>query len=169
MRHRVKGRKLGRTTEHRKALLRNLVTELFRRGRIITTLQKAKEGRRLADRLVTWAKKGDPVHYRRIAGVIRDPRVTQKLVNEIAKRYEKRAGGYTRFYRLGGSRWEGEGHGRFAARRLGDNGERVIWQLVELLDTEQELYHAGRGKPAREAREQKRKARKGAGRRKKGG
>ncbi|HLG41844.1 MAG TPA: 50S ribosomal protein L17, partial [Planctomycetota bacterium] len=146
MRHRLRGRKLGRTTEHRKALARNLVTDLFRHGRIVTTVQKAKEFRGLADRLVTWAKKGDARHYRMIASVVKDRRVVQKLMADIAKRFETRPGGYTRYFRLGGSRWDGEGHGRYAANRLGDNAERAIWELSEARDHEQELYLAGRGK-----------------------
>jgi large subunit ribosomal protein L17 len=158
MRPRLKGRKLGRTSAHRQALARNLVTDLFRHGRIVTTLPKAKEFRGLADRLVTWAKKGDARHYRRIAAVVKDRRVVHKLVNDIAKRFEKREGGYTRYFRLGGSRWEGEGHGRYAATRLGDNGQRAIWELCETRDHDQELYLAGRGKGARDARDAKRMA-----------
>lgn len=137
-------------------MARNLVTDLFRHGRIITTLPKAKEFRGLADRLVTWAKKGDARHYRRIASVVKDRRVVHKLIHDIAKRFEKREGGYTRYFRLGGSRWDGEGHGRYAATRLGDNGQRAIWELCETRDHEQELYLAGRGKGARDARNAKR-------------
>lgn len=163
MRHRLKGRKLGRTTEHRKAMARNLVTELFRHGRIVTTVTKAKEFRGLADRMVTLAKKGDRRSYQRIAAVIRDKRVTQKLVGDIAKRFAERTGGYTRVFRLGGSRWDGEGHGRFAALRLGDGGQRAIWELTDLKDHEQELYLAGRGRGARDARLSKKISKKGGG------
>jgi len=101
MRHLKQGRKLGRTTAHRKALLRNLATALLEHERIITTEPKAKELRRVADKLVTLGKRGN-LHARRQAlQVVHTNAVVQKLFNEIAPRFAGRQGGYTRILRLG--------------------------------------------------------------------
>jgi large subunit ribosomal protein L17 len=101
MRHLKQGRKLGRTTAHRKALLRNLATALMEHERIITTEAKAKELRRVADKLVTLGKRGD-LHARRQAlQVIRSNAVVRKLFDEVAPRFSERHGGYTRVLRLG--------------------------------------------------------------------
>jgi large subunit ribosomal protein L17 len=101
MRHLKQGRKLGRTTAHRKALLRNLATALLEHERIITTEPKAKELRRVADKLVTLGKRGN-LHARRQAlQVVQSNAVVQKLFNEIAPRLAERQGGYTRILRLG--------------------------------------------------------------------
>jgi large subunit ribosomal protein L17 len=101
MRHLKQGRKLGRTTAHRKALLRNLATALLEHERIITTEPKAKELRRVADKLVTLGKRGN-LHARRQAlQVVQSNAVVQKLFNEIAPRFSGRQGGYTRILRLG--------------------------------------------------------------------
>jgi large subunit ribosomal protein L17 len=101
MRHKVAGRKLGRDSAHRKALFRNLVTELFRHEQIRTTEAKAKAVRPQAERLITLAKRGD-LHSRRMAARdVQDPEILQKLFDEIAERYEDRDGGYTRIYKLG--------------------------------------------------------------------
>jgi large subunit ribosomal protein L17 len=101
MRHLKQGRKLGRTTAHRKALLRNLATALLEHERIITTEPKAKELRRIADKLVTLGKRGN-LHARRQAlQVVHSNAVVQKLFNEIAPRFAGRQGGYTRLLRLG--------------------------------------------------------------------
>jgi len=101
MRHLKQGRKLGRTTAHRKALLRNLATALLEHERIVTTEPKAKELRRVADKLVTLGKRGD-LHARRQAlQVVRSNLVVRKLFNEIAPRFAERQGGYTRVLRLG--------------------------------------------------------------------
>jgi large subunit ribosomal protein L17 len=101
MRHLNQGRKLGRTTAHRKALLRNLATALLEHERIITTEPKAKELRRVADKLVTLGKRGN-LHARRQAlQVVQSNAVVQKLFNEIAPRFAERQGGYTRILRLG--------------------------------------------------------------------
>ena len=101
MRHLKQGRKLGRTTAHRKALLRNLATALLEHERIITTEPKAKEVRRVADKLVTLGKRGN-LHARRQAlQVVQSNAIVQKLFNEIAPRFAGRQGGYTRIMRLG--------------------------------------------------------------------
>ena len=117
MKHRVVGRRLDRTTEHRTAMLRNMATSLFRHERITTTTPKAKELKRFADKIVTLAKKGSP-HARRIANRdVRDVEVLNKLFGSLADRFKARPGGYTRIVRVG--------------RRHGDNAELAV---IELLD-----------------------------------
>jgi len=100
MRHRKSGRKLGRSSAHRSALLRNLVTALLEHERIETTDSKAKELRRVADRMITLGKRGD-LHARRQAlAVVRSREVTGKLFGPLAERYRTRPGGYTRILKL---------------------------------------------------------------------
>jgi len=96
MRHRKRHGKLGRTSAHRKALMRNMVTSLLDHELIETTDAKAKELRRVADRMITLGKRGDLHARRRALAVIKDKRVTAKLFDELAGRYSERAGGYTR-------------------------------------------------------------------------
>jgi len=117
MRHRRDHRKLSRTAAHRRALLRNLVTALFQYERIETTVAKAKEARRLGERLITFAKRGDLAARRHVARFVTRPEVTQKLFTTIAPWYAERAGGYTRILRIG--------------RRLGDAGETAYLELVK--------------------------------------
>lgn len=101
MRHRKAGRKLGRTAAHRKAMLRNMVTSLFEHERIVTTVPKAKEARRVADKMITLAKRGD-LHARRQAhSYIQSKDVVAKLFDEIQEQYADRQGGYTRIIRTG--------------------------------------------------------------------
>ncbi|CAG0997053.1 50S ribosomal protein L17 [Myxococcaceae bacterium] len=96
MRHRNYGGKLGRTSAHRKALLRNLVTALLDHERIETTDAKARELKRVADRMITLGKRGD-LHARRQAlAVIRSREVTAKVFGDLAERFRARPGGYTR-------------------------------------------------------------------------
>jgi large subunit ribosomal protein L17 len=117
MRHNVSGRKLNRTPAHRKMLYRNLVTALFKHERIQTTVPKAKEARSVAEKLITFAKRGD-LHARRMAArKVNEPAVLQKLFEEIGPRYAERPGGYTRIMRLG--------------PRKGDNAELAILELVD--------------------------------------
>ena len=117
MRHRVAGRQLGRDKSARKALFRNLITELFRHERIETTEAKAKAIRGDAEKLITLAKRGD-VHSRRLAAeTILDPKVTKKLFETLGPRYKERAGGYTRVFKVG--------------PRLGDAAPVVIMELVD--------------------------------------
>ncbi len=101
MRHRVRGRKLGRPTDQRMALLKNLVTSLFRHEKVETTVAKAKEASRLAERMITLAKRGDIAARRQVHKLIRDQAVVHHLFTEIAPRYEEREGGYTRVTRAG--------------------------------------------------------------------
>jgi large subunit ribosomal protein L17 len=117
MKHRVVGRRLDRTTEHRTAMLKNMVTSLFRYERIVTTTPKAKELKRYADKVITLAKRGTP-HARRLAHVeVRDVEILQKLFDTLAPRFKARPGGYTRLVRVG--------------RRAGDNAEMAVIELVE--------------------------------------
>ena len=118
MRHRVAHRKLGRTTPHRTALLRNLATALFERERIRTTLAKAKELRPYAEKLITMAKREDDrAHAKRLVGRdIRDPKVVTKLFDSLGARFATRPGGYTRILRLG--------------PRKGDGAEMAIMELL---------------------------------------
>ena len=101
MRHGKSGCKLNRTTSHRLAMFRNMVTSLLDHERIYTTDAKAKELRRWADRMITLGKRGD-LHARRQAlQVIRDKRVVHKLFTDLAQRYQARSGGYTRTVKVG--------------------------------------------------------------------
>jgi large subunit ribosomal protein L17 len=134
MRHLKAGRKLGRNASHRLALMRNLALALFRHERIITTVEKAKEARRFAERLITLAKRGD-LHARRLAlarlgppanaevkpgdGDDADHRtILQKLFDEIGPRFADRAGGYTRVIKR-------------HQRRLGDGGKTAFLELLK--------------------------------------
>ena len=117
MRHRKDHRKLSRTASHRRAVLRNLVTALFQYERIETTVEKAKEARRLAERLITFAKRGDLAARRHAARFVMRPEITAKLFGTIAPWYEERNGGYTRILRIG--------------HRLGDAGETAYLELVK--------------------------------------
>lgn len=117
MRHRKDHRRLGRKSEHRRALLRNLVTALFQYERIETTVAKAKETRRFAERMITFGKKGDLAARREVAAFILKPEVVAKLFSTIAPWYKDRNGGYTRIVRIG--------------HRLGDAGETAYLELVK--------------------------------------
>ena len=104
MRHRKKGRQLSRSPSHRRALLRNLATSLFRHERITTTTARAKELRPYAERLITLARRGDLHARRRVARRIADRDVLGKLFDDIGPRYVERPGGYTRILKLGNRR-----------------------------------------------------------------
>jgi large subunit ribosomal protein L17 len=117
MKHRIVGRRLDRTTEHRTAMLKNMVTSLLRHERIVTTTPKAKELKRYADKVISLAKRGTP-HARRLAHVqVRDVEVLNKLFDVIGPRFGARPGGYTRLVRVG--------------HRAGDNAEMAVIELVE--------------------------------------
>ena len=117
MRHAKYGGKLSRTSAHRKAMLRNMVTSLLDHERVETTDAKAKEVRRLADRMITLGKRGD-LHARRQAlSVIRERDITAKVFDDLAERYRERPGGYTRVLKT--------------RRRTGDAAPMSIVELVE--------------------------------------
>jgi large subunit ribosomal protein L17 len=101
MRHRVAGRKLSRATDHRMALYRNLVTDLMRYGKIVTTEAKAKEARPLAEKMITLGKKGNLNARRQAIAFIYDTKVVDKIFTELGPRYSRRPGGYTRVVKLG--------------------------------------------------------------------
>jgi large subunit ribosomal protein L17 len=101
MRHLVKGRKLGRTTAHRTALLRNLVTSFLEKERVRTTLAKAKEARPLAEKMITLAKQGTLPSRRRALSFVRKESAVTKLFDSLAPRFSERPGGYTRIVKLG--------------------------------------------------------------------
>ena len=109
-------RKLGRSSDHRKAMLRNLVTDLLREERITTTKFRAKEAGREAEKMITLAKKGDLAARRQVLAYVYDKDVVAKLFDEIAPRYDERKGGYTRILKLG--------------PRRGDAAEEVFLELV---------------------------------------
>ena len=134
MRHRKDHRKLGRNSAHRRALLRNLVTALFEYERIETTVAKAKEARRVAERMITFGKKGDLAARRHVAAYVMRPAVVSKLFETIAPWYAERQGGYTRIIRIG--------------PRPGDAAEMVYLELVDFLP------EPPREQPARRVREE---------------
>ena len=117
MRHNRDRRELSRTHEHRRALLRNLVTALFEQERIETTIAKAKETRRVAERMITFAKKGDLHSRRTVASYLMSAQIVKKLFETIAPWYTDRNGGYTRIIRL--------------KRRVGDGAEIGVLELVK--------------------------------------
>ena len=117
MRHNKSGRRLGRKPDHRQHMMRNMVTSFFEHEKITTTDTRAKELRKVVDKMITLGKRGD-LHARRQAlQVIRDRQVVGKLFEMIAPRYTERPGGYTRIIKL--------------ANRLGDNAPMAIIELVE--------------------------------------
>ncbi|MFC1939005.1 50S ribosomal protein L17 [Chloroflexota bacterium] len=116
MRHSITGRRLGRSSEHRRALYRNLVTDLLGYEKITTTEAKAKEVRSLADKMITLGKKGG-LHARRQAlAFVLDEKTVEKVFTDLAPRYAERNGGYTRLVKLG--------------PRLGDGAPMVRLELV---------------------------------------
>lgn len=124
MRHRKDHRRLGRKSEHRRALLRNLVTALFQYERIETTVAKAKETRRYAERMITFGKQGDLAARRHVAAYIMKPEIVVKLFSTIAPWYAERNGGYTRIVRIG--------------HRLGDAGETAYLELVKSVEQKEQ-------------------------------
>ena len=117
MRHRIEKRKLGRTSSHRLAMLRNLVTSLLEKERVETTHAKAKELRRVADRMITLGKRGDLASRRRALRIVRSQGAVKKLFSDIALRFESRPGGYTRIFQIG--------------PRVGDGASMALIELVD--------------------------------------
>ncbi|MFQ5737918.1 MAG: 50S ribosomal protein L17 [Acidobacteriota bacterium] len=135
MRHRWAGRKLNRTSSHRKAMLRNMVTEFLDKERLVTTVPKAKELRPFTEKLITLGKR-ETLHARRRAlALIRRKEVVHKLFDSLAPRFADRNGGYTRIIRLG--------------FRKGDNAELA---LIELVGSES-VPPAGEKKRSKSAKE----------------
>ncbi len=119
MRHRRRGRHLKRTSAHREAMRRNLVSNLFLLGRIRTTPAKAKECRSFAEKLITLAREGSLTNFRLVLSMLDDKFIARRLFKEIAPQYKDRPGGYVRILRLASSE-----------NRLGDNAPQVIMELV---------------------------------------
>jgi len=118
MRHNVDGRKFGRNTSHRKAMFRNLANAVIEKEQIVTTVQKAKEARRVVDRLITLGK-NKTLHSQRLAfDRTRDKDIVKKLFSILADRYKSRAGGYTRILKVSDRRW-------------GDAAEMAVLELVD--------------------------------------
>lgn len=116
MRHQVRGNRLNRPADQARAMLRNMVTSLFAHERIETTVTKAREARRYAEHMITFAKRGDLGSRRQAARFVMEPAVLQKLFAEIGPRYADRPGGYTRILKGG--------------IRKGDDAEVAILELV---------------------------------------
>ena len=138
MRHRQSGRKLNRTSSHRKSLFKNMAQALFKHEQIVTTLPKAKELKRVVEKLITLGKKGN-LHSRRLAfNQIRDKDMVSKLFDNIAKRYSDRKGGYTRVLKAG--------------FRYGDSAPMAV---IELVDRDENAKGAGElNTPKKEAQEE---------------
>lgn len=117
MRHRRAGRKLNRTSTHRKAMLSNMAASLFIHEQISTTLPKAKELRRVADKMITLGKRGTLHARRRAYGFLRDEASVGKLFGALAERYKERSGGYTRVIKAG--------------FRYGDNAPMAVIELID--------------------------------------
>jgi large subunit ribosomal protein L17 len=123
MRHGVSGRKLNQTTSHRLAMFRNMVTSLLNHERIYTTVPKAKEIRRWAEWMITLGKHGDLHSRRQALSVIREKNVVYKVFEELAKRYQDRAGGYTRIVKVGFRR--GDASPMCMLELITDGGEKA--------------------------------------------
>ncbi|MCG0276107.1 MAG: 50S ribosomal protein L17 [Thermosediminibacteraceae bacterium] len=109
-------RKLGRDSAHRKMMLRNMVTSLFKHGRIITTEARAKEVRRLAEKMITFAKRNDLAARRMVLAEVLDETTVKNLFEKIAPKYNDRNGGYTRIVKIG--------------PRRGDSSPMVVLELL---------------------------------------
>ncbi len=140
----TKGPRLGGGPAHERLMLANLATALFEHGRITTTEAKAKRLRPLAERLITFAKRGDLHARRRVLTVVRDKSVVHELFTEIGPRYENRQGGYTRITKVG--------------PRKGDNAPMAVIELVEALTARAEVVQEAEGATRRTAKKGAKKA-----------
>lgn len=107
MRHRKLTKRLGRTSSHKRAMLRNMATSLFQHEKLVTTDIKAKELKGLVDNVVTLAKKGDLHARRQVLSILRDKKVVKKIFEEYPERYKDRDGGYSRLIKMGFKRGDG--------------------------------------------------------------
>jgi large subunit ribosomal protein L17 len=140
MRHRNEGRKLSRNTSHRRALLRNLVTDLLEHGRLMTTLPKAKEVRPLAEKMITLGKRDNLQARRMVQSYLLRAETAKKVFDTIAPKFADRKGGYSRIIRLG--------------NRKGDGAETAI---IELLGSDLEAKKAERAAKAEEKEKKSKK------------
>jgi large subunit ribosomal protein L17 len=134
----TQGTRLGGSASHQKLILANLATSLFEKGKITTTEAKAKKLRPFAERLITFAKRGDLSSRRRVMGIIRDKSVVHSLFTEIGPSFAKRKGGYTRITKIG--------------TRKGDNASMAVIELVEALA--QKVVAEAEGATKRAAKEE---------------
>ena len=117
MKHNIKNKKLNKTSSHRKAMFMNMSNALIKHEQITTTLAKAKELKRFVEKIVTLGKKGDLLSRRKAVSILQDQKMSKKVFNVLASRYEKRSGGYTRIVKLG--------------NRFGDNAPTAIIEFVD--------------------------------------
>ena len=117
MRHRQTGRKLNRTSSHRKSLFKNMSQALIKHEQIVTTLPKAKELRPFIEKVVTLGKKGDLSARRKTMSILQDEKMTKKIFDTLANRYSDRSGGYTRIIKLG--------------NRFGDNAPTAVIEFID--------------------------------------
>ena len=117
MKHNIKNKKLNKTSSHRKAMFMNMSNALIKHEQITTTLAKAKELKRFIEKIVTLGKKGDLISRRKAISILQDLKMSKKVFNELASRYEKRNGGYTRIVKLG--------------NRFGDNAPTAVIEFVD--------------------------------------
>tara|TARA_B100001057_G_scaffold197909_1_gene198507 strand:- start:283 stop:723 length:441 start_codon:yes stop_codon:yes gene_type:complete len=117
MKHNIKNKKLNKTSSHRKAMFMNMSNALIKHEQIKTTLAKAKELRRFVEKIITLGKKGDLLSKRKAISILQDQKMSKKVFDLLAKRYEKRNGGYTRIIKLG--------------NRFGDNAPTAVIEFVE--------------------------------------
>jgi large subunit ribosomal protein L17 len=139
MRHRYSGRKFGRKTANRLALRKALINSLFRHERIRTTIQKAKEYRPKAEKLITLGKRDSVANRRRAFAILRDKDVVRKLFEELGPRYSNRPGGYTRIL-------------KYTKRRVGDDAQMALFELLpedRVVVTEPAPEPTGKGKTKR--------------------
>lgn len=129
MRHRIAGKKLGRTTTHRLAMERNMIVSVIKHERVVTTLPRAKAMRRSVDRMITLGKSHNLARFRRALSALQDHEAVRKLFDVLGPRYAARAGGYTRVVRMSGY-------------RIGDGGTRAILELVDNDVLEKQLARA---------------------------
>ena len=129
MRHRVVGKKLGRSPSHRRAMTRNFICSVIKHERVVTTVEKAKGMRRQLEKMITLGKQRDLSRFRRAIAELQDMTAVRKLFDELGPRYANRPGGYTRIVRLPGY-------------RIGDGGSRAILELVDNKVLEQQLSKA---------------------------
>ncbi|KAF7339391.1 hypothetical protein MSAN_02153000 [Mycena sanguinolenta] len=127
MKHGVAFRKLSRTTSHRMLMLRNLVTSLFEHEQIKTTLPKARETARMAEKIITLGKRGDQAAHARASALLLKPELLPKLFTTFAKRYAQRPGGYTRIHKFGNRPGDNAPH---AVLELVDNPRDIRWEIT---------------------------------------
>ena len=129
MRHRVAGKRMNRSTSHRRAMRRNFICSVIKHERVVTTVERAKAMRRSVEKVITLGKQKDLARIRRAMALLGDKEVVRKLFNELGPRYKDRPGGYTRTLRL-------------SSYRIGDGGSKAIFELVDNNILEDQLARA---------------------------